>query len=299
MFMAEQSATLWRPAHPSTYGSRMMNSPLLAAQDLLAGTTAYVPLDASVLLPGQNGNPDAAFREARIPGARRFDIDVFADPESRLPHTVPGAARFARLMGELGLTEDTPIVFYDGKGSVGACRGWWLARLFGHRTVRILDGGLKAWQEAGGTVEHGEPAPVSPTQYRTRPRYGLLAGSGDILEAPSQTVVLDARSHGRFTASVPEPRPGVRGGHMAGAISMDWTRLVDEHGYFLPAETLRSLFAPVAGRRVITSCGSGLTAATLLAGLAIAGLPDGALYDGSWAEWGSDPDAPIVTGEQA
>ncbi|AFW02010.1 thiosulfate sulfurtransferase [Gluconobacter oxydans] len=277
----------------------MTNSPLLAAQDLLAGTTAYVSLDASVLLPGQNGNPDAAFREARIPGARRFDIDVFADPESSLPHTVPGAARFARLMGELGLTEDTPIVFYDEKGSVGACRGWWLARLFGHRTVRILDGGLKAWQEAGGTVEHGEPAPVSPARYRTRPRYGLLAGSGDILEAPAQTVVLDARSHGRFTASVPEPRPGGRGGHMAGAISMDWARLVDEHGHFLPQETLRSLFVPVAGRRVITSCGSGLTAATLLAGLAIAGLPDGALYDGSWAEWGSDPDAPIVTGEQA
>ena len=298
MFMTGHCATLWRSAHPSTYGGSMTNSPLITAKDLLSVGTAYVPLDASVLLPGQKGDLDAAFRERRLPNARRFDIDVFADPDSPLPHTVPGAARFSRLMGELGLSEETPLVFYDGKGSVGACRAWWLARLFGHQNVKVLDGGLAAWENAGGALEHGAPAPTQPVSYRARPQYRLLAGSADILNADAHTVVLDARSHARFTASVPEPRLGVRGGHMPGALSLDWTQLVNEAGYFLPVESLQDLFAPVAGRRVITSCGSGLTAATLLAGLAIAGLPDGALYDGSWAEWGSDPQAPIVTGEE-
>ena len=127
--MERHIGTLWRRTHPSTYGVVMTISPLVDAATLILEVGRFIPLDASVLLPGQKGDPDSAFVAQHLPGARRFDIDVFADPESPLPHTVPGAARFARLMGELGVSEETPIVFYDGRGSVGACRGWWLTKL--------------------------------------------------------------------------------------------------------------------------------------------------------------------------
>lgn len=293
--MTRHLCTLWRPLHPSTYDARMTISPLIDAETLVGRKGRFVALDASVLLPGQSGDMDAAFREAHLPGARRFDIDVFADPESTLPHTVPGAARFGRLMGELGLCPEDTLVFYDQRGSVGACRGWWLARLFGHSNAFVLDGGLQEWREAGGPVEAGVVHAV-PALYRPRPNYRLLAGSGDVASAlnSAEAVVFDARSAARFAGDAPEPRSGVRSGHMPGALNMEWGRLIDARGRFLPRSRIQDLLAAADGRSLIATCGSGLTAATILVAAAIAGYGEGALYDGSWAEWGSDPDATII-----
>jgi thiosulfate/3-mercaptopyruvate sulfurtransferase len=211
----------------------------------------------------------------------------------------PPQSLFARGMEGLGVARDAAIVFYDQQGSVGACRAWWTARLFGHDESYVLDGGAAAWIEAGGAVESGAPeiqALAAP--YRPQARYALLAGAGDVLDAlgDPERLVLDARSAARFAAEAPEPRPGVRGGHMPGAANLPFGELLDGSGRFLPREALLERFerAGWSGQDVITSCGSGLTAATLTVGLAAAGLPVGRLYDGSWAEWGADATLPVV-----
>ncbi len=254
-----------------------------------------VLLDATVALPGERFDPEAAFVAGHIPGARRFDIDAFSDPDSTLPHTVPGQGRFARLIGLLGVSNDTEIVFYDQTGVAGAARGWWLAGLFGHERVRVLDGGLPAWRAEGRPLEAGAAAAPPPARFVPRPRLERLVGLGD-MEALSQRAaagaagaarLLDARSSGRFEATAPEPRAGLPGGHIPGAANLPFGDLLDGTRFRSP-EALRARFAAAgvgAGDAVVTSCGSGLTACVLLLGLAVAGLPPGALYDGSWTEW--------------
>ena len=214
---------------------------------------------------------------------------------------VPTAGRFARLMAALGVGNDSRVVFYDQKGLASAARGWWLMGLFGHDNAAVLDGGLPKWLREGRPVQDGEAPPPIPAEFRPDLRAGRLRGVGDMLGnlATQAEKVLDARAAGRFTGAVPEPRAGMRSGHIPGSVSLPYTDLLHTDGTFRPAEDVRARFAAAGidgARPVVTSCGSGVTACILTLGLRVAGLPEGAVYDGSWTEWGGRSDTPVEVG---
>lgn len=264
---------------------------------------ALIVLDASDYMVGSGQDGATSFAAGHVPGARFFDIEAFSDPDSPLPHMAPSQARFARLATALGLRNQARIVIYDQMGLFSAARAWWLLRLFGHDAVAVLDGGLPAWRAAGLDLATG-PAPTAtaaPEPFQVDFRARLLRGLGDLRRNLTSAAeqVLDARAGTRFTAEVPEPRPGLAGGHIPGSASLPYTDLLQADGRLLPAPALRARFAAagVDGHRpVVASCGSGMTAAILLLGLAAADLPEGALYDGSWTEWGGRADTPKAIG---
>jgi thiosulfate/3-mercaptopyruvate sulfurtransferase len=276
----------------------------LVSTDWLArelGADDLAVFDATKYLPNEPKDGRAEFSAAHIPGARFFDIDLVADPETDLPHMAPSAGRFEKQVGALGVGNASRVVFYDQKGLASAARGWWLMRLFGHERVAVLDGGLPKWSKENRPLESGEPAAARARPFRGDFRAMRLRGIGDVLANVSTEAeqVLDARAAGRFTGAVPEPRAGMRSGHIPGSRSLPYTDLLNPDGTFRSVAEVKGRLAEagIDGRRpVITSCGSGVTACILTLGMVLAGLPEGAVYDGSWTEWGGRPDTPIEVG---
>ncbi|WP_158930587.1 sulfurtransferase [Acidisphaera sp. S103] len=277
--------------------------PLVTTEWLAAelGNPDLVVFDATKYLPNEPKDGNAEFLRAHIPGARYFDIDQIADPDTDLPHMVPSPGRFAKLMGALGIGNTSLVVFYDQKGLASAARGWWLMGLFGHDNAAVLDGGLPKWLKEGRTTQQGEAGAAMPAVFRPDYRAAQLRGVGDMLRnvLTGAEQVVDARAAGRFSGAVPEPRAGMRSGHIPGAVSLPYTDLLHADGTFRSAGEVRGLFkaAGVDGALpVVTSCGSGVTACILTLGLRVAGCPEGAVYDGSWTEWGGRSDTPVEVG---
>jgi thiosulfate/3-mercaptopyruvate sulfurtransferase len=254
-------------------------------------------LDASWYLPALRRDARAEFHEAHVPGAVYFDIDAVSDRKSGLPHMLPDAAAFGEAAGALGIGDGDRVVVYAGKYMSASARVWWTFRVFGHDQVAVLDGGFPRWRAEGRPVESGEPRPA-PRRFTARYRPELVAR----LDAMRRNVethhaqVVDARSAGRFAGTEPEPRPGLRGGHIPGSLNLPYDRLFRQDGALFPRDDLRRLFEAARvdlHRPIVTTCGSGVTACVLALGLHVVGRPDVAVYDGSWTEWGGRDDVPV------
>ncbi|GAA1360774.1 sulfurtransferase [Streptomyces beijiangensis] len=268
--------------------------PALVSADWLEprlGEPGLVLLDASV------GAHRGA--ERRIPGTRRFDLDgALSDHSSPLPHTMPGAAQFTEAVRALGVDNTSTVVVYDGVGLYSAARAWWMLRAMGFDRAAVLDGGLPAWSAAGLPLEDSTPQlPAPPGDFTARPRPGMIVDSGTVTAALADpaAVLLDARSRDRFSGTAPEPRPGLRSGHMPGAVNLPFTE-IQQDGRMLPAPELRAAFSALAGDRqkLVFSCGSGVTACVLALGAELAGYRELSVYDGSWSEWGLPSDLPVT-----
>lgn len=253
-------------------------------------------LDCSWHLPAANRNAKEEFLAGHIPGAQFFDVDRIADVDSGLPHMLPRPEVFSAAVRKMGIGDGKRVVCYDAAGLFSAARVWWMFRVFGHNDVVVLDGGLPKWKSESLPLEEGPARPAQERHFTARFQSMMVRNKHEVRSAPQ---IADARSPARFRGEEPEPRPGVRPGHIPGASNVHYASLLNPDGTMKQPAELAKVFMSAgidAAKPVVTSCGSGVTAAILSLALTMIGARDHALYDGSWAEWGSAPDTDVATG---
>ena len=277
----------------------MPNSALISAEEALAlvGESDVKFADATWYLPNVPRSAVEDYRQDHIPAAVYFDIDAVSDSGIDLPHMYPSLEVFSKCVGDLGIGDSDRVIVYDRGNFVASARAWWMFRSFGHEDVRVLDGGLNAWKQAGGSTEDSLPQVVG------KPYSGNAAGNAVVLHGelmsslhdPSMAL-LDARSEGRFSGAEPEPRPGLRGGHIPGSLNMYYGDVLDSNGFMKSPEEVENLLSSLSvdsDQTIVTTCGSGVTAAILLLAINQTRTQPMRLYDGSWTEWALNPDSPI------
>lgn len=256
-------------------------------------------VDGSWYMPATGRDPDAEYRAIHIPGAVRFNPDEISDTAIPLPHMLASPEVFAAAVGRLGISETDTIVVYDGMGLISAARVWWNFLIMGAKEVFVLDGGLPKWIAEQKPVASGEMEPLAATFNPTFDPEGVADAARVLAALEDPTIqVVDVRSAGRFRGSEPEPRPGLRGGHMPGSLNLPFAELI-ESGHLRNPSELAGLFARAGidpAKPVITSCGSGVTAPIVSLAMAAMGRKPATVYDGSWTEWGGRDDLPVVTG---
>lgn len=258
-------------------------------------------LDGSWYLPDMGRNARAEYDEAHIPGARFFDIDEISDHRSDLPHMVPPVEKFMSRLRAMGVGDGHQVVVYDGAGMFSAARVWWMFRYMGQMDVAVLDGGFAKWQAEGREIEDMPPV-IRDRHMTVRVQNHLIRDVTQVSAASKlgDHTIIDARSPERFRGDAPEPREGLRSGHIPGAVNVHYKSVLNDDGTLKAPDALRSVFEAAGAdlsKPVITTCGSGVTACTLGLALERMGKTDYAIYDGSWSEWGLSPTLPIATGD--
>jgi len=272
--------------------------PLVTTEWLARHLGDVTIVDSSWFMPSLGRNARAEYLQAHIPGARFLDIDEVSDRANPAPHMLPTAEQFAASMETLGVGSGDRIVVYDNSPTRTAARGWFMLRHFGARDVAILDGGFQKWTAEGRPTESGEPPPRT-ARFAAKPNDSEIVTKQQILSGEVMTPILDARGAGRFEGADPDPRPGVERGHIPGACNLPFAALYNDDGTFKPPDEIRRLFAAAdvdPTRPFVATCGSGVTANSLIFAAHLLGHAGNKLYDGSWSEWGADPATPKALG---